>query len=516
MSSQLAKRVRMLQWAVVLVVGVIVVAIVLGLKLIPRLNDGQKVLDAARPAFAAERIAGDRAGINIISDDLYMAEPLVTPQGGGAAEVPGLVAYLAQKNHISPARALAVMKKDFPHTMALLQAIPLTSVSAELPGLLAFLGEELKLTPTQLDAALNANFPALAGSIANLPKVTAGWESIPGIDGLTRFDGAPVRSVPELSTYFTSDLIPVLERQRGNYDSLDGTSSVNWFAPLLLVVGIVMIAFAALMIVRNRRGVSRTEAIASASVVVVVGVAVVALVLALSLIPRVSNGQKLLDALRPAYAQQRVTGDRVGINMVSTIVDAEDPVMTASGGAAPEVPKLIAFVSQKTGLSQAQVLTVLHSKFPHIAALLEAIPFSAVTAELPGVIKAIGPRVLTVIPRLARTALAAPLVTRGWDALRRAGVPGTAKLTRFSGTPVSTVPQIRTYFSSDVIPVLETQRSNYDYLVSTSKINFLGPLVLIIGIIVILYGLLIVFRAWRLQPQLAAGTRPTPLPTRRS
>ena len=113
MSPQLAKRVRMLQWAVVLVVGVIVVAIVLGLKLIPRLNDGQKVLDAARPAFAAERIAGDRAGINIISDDPYMAEPLVTPQGGGAAEVPGLVASVAQKNHISSARALAMMKKDF-------------------------------------------------------------------------------------------------------------------------------------------------------------------------------------------------------------------------------------------------------------------------------------------------------------------------------------------------------------------------------------------------------------------
>jgi hypothetical protein len=494
----------MLQWAL-LVVGVIVVAIVLGLKLIPRLNDGQKVLDAARPAFAAERIAGDRAGINIITDDLYMADPIVTPQGGGASDVPALVAYVAQKNHISPARALAVMKKDFPHTTALLQAIPLTSVSAELPGLLAFLGEELKLTSTQLDAALNANFSALAGSIANLPKVTAGWESIPGIDGLTRFDGAPVRSVPELNTYFTSDLIPVLERQRGNYDSLDGTSSVNWFAPLLLVVGIVLVAFAALMIVRNRRGVSRTEAIASASVVVVVGVAIVALVLALSLIPRVSNGQKLLDALRPAYAQQRVAGDRVGINMLSTIVDAEDPVMTASGGAAPEVPKLIAFVSQKTGLSKAQVLTVLHSKFPHVAALLAAIPFSAVTAELPGVLKALGPGVLPVIPRLARTALAAPLVTSGWD-----GVPGPAKLTRFSGTPVSTVPQIRTYFSSDVIPVLETQRSNYDYLVSTSKINFLGPLVLIIGVILILYGLLTVFLAWRLEPQLAAGTTPTP------
>jgi hypothetical protein len=280
---------------------------------------------------------------------------------------------------------------------------------------------------------------------------------------------------------------------------------VNWFAPLLLVVGIVVIAFAALMIVRNRRAVSRTETVASASVVVVIGVTVVALVLALSLIPRVSNGQKLLDALRPAYAQQRVAGDRVGINMFSTIVDAEDPVMTASGGAASEVPKLIASVSQKTGLTKAQVLTVLHSKFPHVAALLEAIPFSAVTAELPRVIKAVGPNVLDVIPRLALTAANAPQVTSKWD-----GVPGTAKLTRFSGTRVSTVPQIRTYFSSDVIPVLETQRSNYDYLVSTSKIDFLGPLVLIIGVMMILSGLLIVFLAWRLKPQLAAGTTPTP------
>ena len=504
MSAQLAKRVRMLQW-VLLLVGVILVAIVLGLNLIPRLNDGQKVLDAARPAFAAQRIAGDRAGMNIILDDLHMAEPIVTPQGGGASEVPAFVADVAEKSHISPRRALAVMKKDFPHTTALLHAIPLTSVSAELPGLLAFLAEELKLTPPQLDAALHANFPALAGLIANLPKVTAGWESIPGIDGLTRFDGTPVRSVPELSTYFASDLIPLLERQRSNYDSLDGTSSVSWLAPLLLVAGIVVIAFAALMIARNRRGVSPTETVASASVVVVVGVAVVALVLALSLIPRVSDGQKLLDALRPAYARQRVAGDRVGINMFSTIVDAEDPVMTASGGAASEVPRLIAFVSQRTGLTKAQVLTVLHTKFPHVAALFEAIPFSAVTAELPAVLKALGPNVLTVIPRLAQTAVNAQQVTSKWD-----DVPGTAKLTRFSGTPVRTVPQIRTYLSSDVIPVLETQRSNYDYLVSTSKLNFLGPLVLIIGIIVILDGLLIVFLAWRPEPQLATGAAPTP------
>jgi hypothetical protein len=76
-------------------------------------------------------------------------------------------------------------------------------------------------------------------------------------------------------------------------------------------------------------------------------------------------------------------------------------------------------------------------------------------------------------------------------------VPGTAGFTRFNGAPISTVPEVRTYFSSDLIPVLETQRGHYDHLVSTSKINFIGPLVLIVGIIVIIYGLLMLMLAWR-------------------
>jgi hypothetical protein len=493
-------RIGVLQWVVVLVVGVIVVAIVVGLNLIPRLNDGQKVLDGARPAFTAGRVAGDRAGINLISHNVDMAQPIVTPQGGGAAEVPALIAYIARKEHISAAQALALAQRNFPHTTALLQAIPLSSVTAELPGLETFLEKALKVTPTQLSSALKTNFPALAQSIANLPAVTNGWESIPGISGLTRFGGTPVRSVPDLRTYFSADLIPVLEHQRTNYDSLDGTSSVNWIAPLLLIVGVIVILFAGLMIVRNRNGVSRPEAVASAAVVPAVGVVVVALVLIISLIPRVSNGQKLLDALRPANTQQRVAGDRIGINMVSTIVNTENPIMTSAGGAAAEVPKLIAFVSQKTGLSQTAVVGALQKNFPHVAALLQAIPFSAVTAELPAVLKFLGPGVLPVIPRLAQTVQAAPLVTNGWN-----NVPGTAGATRFDGSPIKTVPDVRTYFSSDVIPVLETQRTNYKNLVATSKIDFLGPLVLIIGIVVILYGLLMVLLAWRQEPELKAS-----------
>ena len=517
MQSKSASRSGVLQWVVVLVVGAFVVTLVLGLSLIPRLSDGQKVLDSARPAFATERIGGARAGINIISANVDTADPIMTPQGGAAAEVPKLIAFVSQKTGLSQAQVVAALQKNFPHTTALLQTIPLTSVTTELPGLLAFLEKTLNVSQAQLIAALKTNFPALAQSITNLPTVTSGWNQIQDIGGMTRFDGTPVQTVPQLRTYFSSDLIPVLETQQSNFESLDGTSSVDWIAPLLLIVGLVVIVFAVLMIWLNLKGrVSRGRAIAGAWVVVGVGVGVVALVLVLSLIPRVSDGQKLLDALRPANTAARVHGDRAGISMVSAIVDTEDPIMTPQGGAAAEVPKLIAFVSQKTGLSQAQVVAALQKNFPHTTALLQTIPLSSVTTELPGLL-AFLEKTLNVsqaqliaalktnFPGLAQAITNLPTVTGGWNQVQK--IDGA---TSFDGKPVKTVPDVRTYFSSDVIPVLETQRGNYTNLVSISKIDFIGWLVLIVGIIVIVYGVLMLILARRLEPDPSAATKTSP------
>jgi len=135
MQGMRGSRSAVLQWVVVLVVGVLVVTIVLGLNLIPRLNAGQKVLDSARPAFDPDRVAGARAGINIISKDVDLADPIATPQGGAAAEVPKLVAFVSQQTGLSQAQVLAALQKNFPHTTALLQAIPLSAVTAELRGL---------------------------------------------------------------------------------------------------------------------------------------------------------------------------------------------------------------------------------------------------------------------------------------------------------------------------------------------------------------------------------------------
>jgi hypothetical protein len=68
-------------------------------------------------------------------------------------------------------------------------------------------------------------------------------------------------------------------------------------------------------------------------------------------------------------------------------------------------------------------------------------------------------------------------------------IPGTEGATRFDGTPITSMPQFRDYLSGDVIPVLEKQRSNFDDLAGTSKINFIGPLVLLVGIVIVAFGL---------------------------
>ncbi len=513
MQGKSASRSGLLQWVVVLVVGVVVVTLVLGLNLIPRLNDGQKVLDAAKPAFASQRVTGARAGINFISTNVDMADPLVTPEGGAAAEVPKLIAFVSQKTGLSQAAVVAALQKSFPHTTALLQTLPLSAVTAEEPALLAFLEKSLHVNQAQLLAALKANFPAITQAIVNLPTVTSGWNDVQNIAGLTRFDGTPVKTVPDVRTYFSSDLVPVLEKQQGNFDSLDGTSSVNWIAPLLLIVGLVVIVFAGVMIALNLRGaVSRGLATAGAAVVLVVGVGVVALVLVISLIPRVSDGQKLLDALRPANTAARVHGDRAGITMVTAIANTEDPIMTAKGGAAAEVPKLVAFVSQKTGLSQAAVLAALQKNFPHTTALLLAIPLSQVTAEQPALLaflekslKVNQTQLLaalkTSFPHITQAIVNLPTVTSGWDQVQK--LNGT---TSFGGTPMRSMPDVSTYFSLDVIPVLEKQRGHYNHLVETSKINFIGWLVLIIGIIVIVYGVLMLLLARRLEPGMSRAT----------
>jgi len=481
-------------WLGVSLVGLIVVIIVLGLGLFPRLTAAQEVINDARPAFTAERVAADRAAIDMISVAANTVDPIMTPTGGVAAEWPKLRALVAQQSGLSVPQLQARLDTNFPHTAGLLNAVPLSAVSAEIPKLVQFLSVTLKISPTQVLAAIKKNFPHLYQAITKLPTVTSGWNKVPKLT-LTRFDGTPVTSVPQIRDYFSRDVIAMLERQQDNFRALDTKGGVRFLAPLLLILGIIVIIFGAALAYGAAKGIPREVDALGWIVVTVVGILVISLVFALSLFPRLRGGHNLLNDARATFNAERVVGDRTAIDMVATVIDVADPIVTPQGGAASEVPKLVAFVSQQAHLPRPVVLSMLKSKFPHTTGLLNAIPLSAVTAELPKLVVFVGKavkitpkQVLEVIrvnaPKLYQAITNLPTVTSGWNKVPK------LTLTRFDGTPVTTMEGVSGYFSKDVVPVVERQQQNFERVDNPwPPLIVFPPLLVIVGGLVVLYGL---------------------------
>jgi hypothetical protein len=505
-----------LSWLVVALVGVFVVAVVAGVSLLPRLNAANRVLTNGAPAFAAQRVAGDRAGVTMISHAVNTLDPIVTPRGGAAAEVPQLVAFVSQKTGLSQKAVLTALAKNFPHTTALLEAIPLTAVTAEIPHLVAFLAATLHASPAQVLAGLKASYPALYQSITELPFVTGGWQNVPGTAQLTRFNGKPVHSVPQVRDYFSSDVIPVLETQQTHFRALAGTDGVAFIAPLLLTVGIIVIIFGVAMALFARKGLPRELAGAAWGVVIAVGAAIIVVVFALSLFPRLDGGQNLLDNATPAFSQARVQGDQASMVMVGHVVNFAAPVVTPAGGATAEVPQLVAGVAKQTHLPQAAVLAALTKNFPHTTALLGTIPLSAVAGETPGLLSFLGTALhltpaqvagaLKVsFPAIYQAVTQLPFVVNGWN-----NIPGTAQLTNFNGVPVHTVPQMGAYLGTEVVPYLATERTDFQTVITTwPRLPVFPPLLLVVGIIVVLYGALMLFLTLRRpKPAPAAAAAP--------
>jgi len=243
-------RVHTLGWSVVTLVGIVVAGGVLVLGLFPRLDGGQRVLDGLRPAFVEQRVAGMEAGAAIVSNIAAMADPIVDVEGGAAGEVGALVELVAGATGLAPADVLAAVETNFPHVYHLLLALPLDAVSAEIPGLLTFVAENSEVGDADaVLAAITANTPRLAQAITNLLVVTDGFREIPGIAPLTRFDGSPVRSIPELTDYFEADVVAGVRAVAADYRTLDTTAPpVDMFPPLLLVVGILVIIYGGAML----------------------------------------------------------------------------------------------------------------------------------------------------------------------------------------------------------------------------------------------------------------------------
>ncbi|BDX33761.1 hypothetical protein TUM20985_43080 [Mycobacterium antarcticum] len=508
-----------LAWAGVTLVGIIVIVLVVSWQLFPRLGAAQSMVDDLSPAFTVDRVKGDRGGIEIVSAATNAVDAMMSADGA-KAELPKMIDLVAATTGRSREDAQALMRNDFPAINGFLASLTLPEVSAEMPKLVHYLGTVLMMTPEQVEQMLRTDYPKLDQVIINLPKLTDGWAAIPGTERLTRFDGTPVRTMPELRTYLGEELISPVERQQENFRPLGVRGGVGFLAPLLLVLGIVVVLFGTAMVVATWRGAPRNPLRFAWAVVPVVGVGVVALVLGLNLFPRLIGGQTLLDDTRPAFALDRIQGDRAGIEFIDVFVQALGPAILPDGGAAEEYPKLLDRVAAKVGVPLQDVKDLVHLYFPHSAGLLDGVPFSASTADATKLVEFLAGRsnVSTVqmwntlrvdFPQMYQLFTNLRLVTDGW-----AQVPGTEGFTRFDGTPSRSAPVIRDNFRDDVIPALERQQSNY-VITDTNwpPLTVFAPLLTAVGVLVIVYGMWLgVLTRRQARRQRDEETPPTPAP----
>jgi hypothetical protein len=461
------------------------------------------VIDAAKPAFTNERVAGTRAGVDLVSQYVDVADPLLTARGGASKEVRSLIRLMRRKMDLSSAQARKILRREAPHTEALTRALPLAGIAGEIPRLTSYLATTMSLSEEQLAAMLERDFPHISQMLTALPNVADGWYDVPGIEGLTRLKGdKPVRTVPGLRKYYRDDVVPLMVEHKQDFQDLAGAGGIGYIGPLLLVAGLALLAYGLL---QARRAMSFPPGRRSWSVVAGVGVLIVLIVGAAQYFPRLGGGQKLISDFEPVFAKARVNAASNANDTLHEAVLFGDPIATPAGRAADETPQLYGFVADRTGRSSSDVRAALQRRVPQTVALLDAIPLTAVAGEVPHLVAYLTralrmPRDKVVAllhrrtPGLAQALLTLPAVTAGWNA-----IPGTERMQRLDGfTTVRTMPELDDYLRQDLVPVLVNERADFDSLASTwPPVDRLPPLLLGAGLLLMLYGGVMMRRAAR-------------------
>ncbi len=483
-------------WLGVALIGFAVVALVLVLSLIPRLSAGQQVVDSAAPAFSDERVAGTRGGVEILAQYVDLVDPLLTARGGAHREVRSLVRLVRRELGLSSAQVRKILRREAPHTEALMRALPLEGVADEIPRLTSYLATTLAVSEDELAATLEQSFPRTAQLLTTLPNVVDGWYDVPGIEGLTRLSrDKPVRTVPGLRKYLRDDLVPLAVQHKDDFQGLAVAGGIGYIPYLLLIVGLALVA---LGLVQARRAATTTPGILSWSIVVGIGAFLLMLVVVAQYSPRLRGGQEVISSFEPVFAADRVKGLSTGYETVHEAIMAGDPIMTRGGGVAAETTRLYRFVGERTGRSPGEVRRALSRQAPRTIALLDALPLSRVAREVPQLLAYLAralrmPRDELVsllrrrAPGLTQALLAAPAVTTGWRAL-----PGAGEMTRLDGTtPVRTMPALDDYLRQDLIPVFAEEHEHFETFAGGSlqvDLGTLAPALLVLCVVLLLYG----------------------------
>ncbi len=481
-------------WLGVALAGLVLVVLVLALSLFPRLGAGQSVIDAAKPAFTDQRVAGTQAGVGVISQYVDFADPILTARGGASRDVRSLIGLMRRKLGLSSAQVRKILRREAPHTEALTRALPLDGVAREIPRLMSYLATTMAMTEEQLAATLEQSFPRISQTLTALPNVTDGWHDVPGIEGLTRLSqNKPVRTVPGLRKYYRDDVVPLIVEHKQDFQRLAGSGGVGYIPYLLLLAGVALLAYGLL---QARHAEVTAPGRRSWGIVVGAGAFLVLLVVAAQYFPRLDGAQKLISDVQPVFAKERVKGASTGLDTVHEAIAMGDPIVTPGGGAAREAPQLYQLVADRTGRRPGAVRAMLKRRAPQTVALLDALPLAEVADEVPHLVKYLAralhmrrDKLVTLLrrrtPALAQALLTAPAVAASWNA-----IPHTAEMTRFDGfTPVHTLPEFDDYLRQDLVPLLVDERADFDTLAGTwPPIDTFAPLLLIAGLVVMLYG----------------------------
>jgi hypothetical protein len=244
-----------LSWSVVVAIGAMIVLLVVVAQYFPRLGGGQRLISDFEAVFTKERVSGAAIGTDTVHEVIAFGDPIVTLGGGATREAPRLYRFVAQRTGRKPADVRAAVERRAPHTVALLDAIPLTDVAAEVPHLVGYLARALRVPGDRLVALLRRRTPGLAQALLTVPAVTVGWDAVPATRDVTRFDGfTPVRTMPELDDYLRQDLVPVLVKEREHFNTLASRwPPIDVFAPLLLIVGLLVMLYGGVMARRVAR-----------------------------------------------------------------------------------------------------------------------------------------------------------------------------------------------------------------------------------------------------------------------
>ena len=486
-------------WLGVSLIGLAVVGIVLGMSMLPRLTNGQQLLDAAGPAFTDTRVAATRSGTEVLSQYVDVVDPLLTARGRGARESRSLVRLVRRELGLSSEQARRILRREAPHIEALARALPLEGVAAELPALTSYLATTLTMSEDELAAVLERSYPQIAQMLTALPIVVGAWYDVPGIEGLTRVAGdKPVRTALGLRKYLRDDLVARISQHGDRVDDLGARGGIGYIPIMLLIGGGVLIVGGLLLAARAATAAPGRPAW---GVVALTGIMLVLLVVVAGYFPRLAGGEKAVAGLAPVFTQERVRGAATGFDTIHEAILLGDPLMERRPGAASDASRLYRFVGQRTGRSAGDVRRSLRRRAPQTIALLDALPLQTVAREVPRLVRYLAralrrsrARTTSLLrrrtPRLARSLLAVPPVTAGWNA-----IPRSSEMTRFDGsTPVTTMPEFDAYLREEVLPVFVQEREHFEALDGGGPpFTAFSPVILIVGIMLMIYGGLMTF-----------------------